>query len=232
MKLALARNRFPAISVSSSMKSVLLFLLGAAAAFPQPFSVGLKAGVPLTDFFSTVRSNNFGFNSNTKRFILGGSAELRLPAGLGIEFDALYRRLNYEGTGSLVDVFTNNRTTGNAWEFPLMLKYRFPAPIVRPFIGAGVAWDTLSGLKQTVTRTVLPSLVNTTTTDNPAELKNKTTTGFVAGIGLDVHAIFIHVVPEIRYTRWGSPHFSSPASVNGSLISNQNQAEFLLGITF
>src|SRR5258708_5728565 len=99
------------------MRTLFLLLAAASAAFSQPFTVGIKAGVPLTDFFSTVSSPRFGFNSNTKRFIVGGTAELRLPAGLGIEFDALYRRLNYESNSILVDVFDNNRTTGNAWEF-------------------------------------------------------------------------------------------------------------------
>jgi len=52
--------------------------------------------------------------------------------------------------------------------------------------------------------------------------------GFVIGAGIDVHALVIHISPEIRYTRWASPHFN----LNGVINSNQNQAEFLVGITF
>jgi hypothetical protein len=211
------------------MRSLVLLLFGAAAAFSQPFSLGVKAGVPLTDFLETVQSPRFGFNSNTKRYIVGPTAELRLPFGLGIEVDALYRRLNYEGSGNLVDVFSDRRTTGNAWEFPLLLKYRFPSRIVRPYVDAGVAFDTLTGLKQTVTNTIFPSRTTTTTSSgNPVELKNSTTAGFVIGAGIDVHVV-LHISPEIRYTRWGSQHFSD---VIGLLHSNQNQGEFLLGITF
>jgi len=51
----------------------------------------------------------------------------------------------------------------------------------------------------------------------------------VMGVGLDIHALVIHLSPEIRYTRWGTEHFKLP---NGSFLSNQNQAEFLVGITF
>jgi opacity protein-like surface antigen len=207
---------------------LLFFLIGAIPAFAQPFTFGIKAGVPLTDFVDTVQSPNFGFNSNTKRFIIGPTAELRLPFGLGVEVDALYRRLNYEGNSSLVNVFTNNRTTGNAWEFPILGKYRFPAKIVRPYVEAGVAFDTLSGLTQTVSRTVA-NVVSTTTTDTPAELRNKTTKGFVMGAGIEVRALVIRLSPSIRYTRWGSNHFED---VSGQLRSNRNQAEFLLGITF
>jgi hypothetical protein len=69
----------------------------------------------------------------------------------------------------------------------------------------------------------------TTSTGSPAELHKNSVTGFVLGAGLDVHALLIHVAPEIRYTRWGAQHFLAP---NGGLNSNQNQAEFLVGITF
>jgi hypothetical protein len=49
----------------------------------------------------------------------------------------------------------------------------------------------------------------------------------VIGGGVGIHALFLHISPEVRYTRWTSQHFTSFL-----LNSNQNQAEFLLGITF
>jgi opacity protein-like surface antigen len=213
------------------MRLLLLFLLGAASCFSQPFSAGLKAGVPLTDFISTVETGQVNFTTATNRYIIGVGAELHLPAGFGIELDALYRHLNYASVGtstglSVVTVSTN--ATTNAWEFPLMAKYRFPGKIARPFVGAGVAWDSLQGLSQTI-RTTIAGTTTTTTTSNPTQLKNNVTTGFVMGVGLDVHALVIHVSPEIRYTRWGAKHFLDP---NGGMSSNQNQAEFLVGITF
>ena len=195
-----------------------------------PFSFGIKAGVPLTDFVDAATGPRSGFQSVTNRYIVGPSAELRLPFGLGVELDALYRRMNYSGSTSLVDVITSSRTTGNAWEFPLLVKYRFPAPLVRPYVAAGAAWDTLSGLRQSVTGTVIPTRISTSTsTGTPAELKHNTIPGFVLGAGVDIHALILHIAPEIRYTRWSSPHFSDGT---GLLGSQQNQAEFLLGITF
>jgi hypothetical protein len=208
---------------------LFILLVGALPAFSQPFGFGLKAGVPLTDLVATVPSPRFGFNSDTKRFVIGPTAELRLPFGLGIEVDALYRRLNYEGSGTLVDVLTNNRTTGNAWEFPVLGKYRFPSKVVRPYVEAGIAFDTLSGLSQTVTSTLLPNRVTTSTTSNPPELKNTTTRGFVMGAGIEIKALVIRLSPSLRYTRWGSSHIEDPL---GLIRSNRNQAEFLLGITF
>jgi opacity protein-like surface antigen len=190
-----------------------------------PLGFGLKAGVPFTDFTNAVSNGAFDYTSKTQRYIVGPTVELRLPGGFGIEVDALYRRFSYNG--SITGAGITSSTSGNAWEFPILAKYRFPTPIARPFIAGGVAWDSLQGLKQDV-RTGLAN-AGITSTDTPAELQKKTTTGFVLGFGVDVHAIFVHISPEIRYTRWGSEHFLSP---NGGFHSSQNQAEFLVGITF
>jgi hypothetical protein len=205
------------------MRSLLLFVVAAACAPAQPFSVGVKAGVPLTDFVNTARNGNFGYLTRTNRYIIGAQAELRLPAGFGIEVDALYRRLNYSGSGTLSGVGTSLDTTANAFEFPMLVKYRFPTPIARPFIDGGVAWDTLSGVKHTISR-LSPIPIGDA---NPVALE-KTTRGYVVGFGVDIK-VGIRLQPEIRYTRWGAKHFFDPS---GILKSNQNQGEFLLGITF
>jgi opacity protein-like surface antigen len=199
-------------------KMVWLAVLWTGAAVAGPLGFGIRGGVPLTDFFENVNSGSFILKSSTHRYIVGPTVELRLAAGIGVEADALYRRFNYDF--NLVDIFTNNRTSGNAWEFPILLKYRFPTPVVRPYVDAGVAFDTLSGVKQTIVNAVA---------SNRQPTQTDTTKGFVIGFGVDVHAAVIHIAPEFRYTRWGSSHFSLPG---GGSLSNQNQAEFLLGITF
>jgi hypothetical protein len=76
---------------------------------------------------------------------------------------------------------------------------------------------------------VINNVTKTTSTSSPAELANTTTRGFVLAGGVDVKALVIHVAPEVRYTRWGARQFIDPA---GLINSNQNQAEFLVGITF
>jgi len=53
--------------------------------------------------------------------------------------------------------------------------------------------------------------------------------GVAVGGGLDIRLAYLHLLPEIRYTRWNSGHFQN---ANDPLRWNQNQAEFLLGITF
>jgi opacity protein-like surface antigen len=211
------------------MRPLFLLLLGAVSAWAQLFSYGVRAGMPLNNFLDAAKSQQFAFNSTTNRYIVGPTAELHLPFGLGVEFDILYRRFDYNGSGTLAGVVTSNSATGNAWEFPLLAKYRFPTKMVHPYVDAGVAWDTLSGLKQAITKSVVQNFITTTTTSTPAELNATTTRGFVMGAGLSVKVLVIHVSPEIRFTRWGAQHF---IDANGLLHSNVNQGEFLVGITF
>jgi hypothetical protein len=73
-----------------------------------------------------------------------------------VEFDALYRRLDYTGAGNIMPspAYSSTATSAGNWEFPLPLKYRFDCPVVRPYVDVGAAADTLTGLKQTVTETV------------------------------------------------------------------------------
>ncbi|HEY2013762.1 MAG TPA: hypothetical protein VGH38_09695, partial [Bryobacteraceae bacterium] len=76
------------------------------------------------------------------RYIIGVTGELRLPFGLGVEVDALYRHLNYTDrittsvtTGiSTATAVVTDRATASAWEFPILAKYRFPTKIARPYV--------------------------------------------------------------------------------------------------
>jgi hypothetical protein len=148
-----------------------------------------------------------------------------------VEVDILYRHFSYGSSGTISGITTTSTTsdtTGGAWEFPILAKYRFKGKIVHPFVDAGVSWDKLNGLTQTITR-VVASVTTSTNTSSPFELVNGTTRGFVLGAGVDVKALLIHITPELRLTRWGAKHFIDP---NGLLNSKQNQAEFLVGITF
>lgn len=194
-------------------------LLFAVSGWAQPFSAGVKVGLPLTDFINTVSGES---STVTNRYLVGPTAELHLPFGLGIEVDAIYRHFNYQNIiGSGASALVNVNTAG-AWEFPLLLKYRFHGHIARPYVDAGVAWDQIAGLTSTVANSV-----SHLTIANPSGENNSFTTGFVMGAGLDLHLI-IHILPELRYTRWTSQHFN----IANVLNSNQSQAEFMVGITF
>ena len=173
--------------------------------------------MPLTDFVSAAGNGNITYLSHTNRYVVGPFVELRLPLGLGVEFDAMYRHVDYRA----VQGASSTSVTSGDWEFPLLLKYRFHGKLARPFIDAGVAWDSLQGLRE--------SILAGTSIGAPSAVRHNTVKGVVFGAGLDIHPVVIHIQPEIRYTRWGDKHF---LDITQLLKSNQNQAEFLLGISF
>lgn len=210
----------PYNEVTMTKRLLLLLLIGSSAAWGQMFSGGIKAGVPLTDFFTTVSNQSFSFSPSTSRYIVGPTGELHFPFGIGVEVDALYRHMSYTGAGVFQGISAASNFNSGTWEFPVLFKYRFAAKIVRPYIDGGIAWDTLSGISQSVSQSV--------SNGSPTVVKKNTTTGFVLGAGIDLHFV-VHIMPEIRYTRWGSTQIVDPTTF---LKSNQNQAEFLLGITF
>lgn len=194
------------------MKLAILLVVFSTAVFAQPFGFGIKAGVPMTDFVDAVSQSNpsLSYVVNTNRYVVGPMAELRLPFGLGVEVDALYRHYGFNGAPGSV-------TTG-AWEFPLVGKYKFKTPIVHPYVEAGVAWDKLSGLTEAINSAIKTSTLHTDVTH-----------GIVFGGGIEVKVLKIRVAPEIRFTRWTDQHFLDPA---GLIKSNLSQAEFLVGVSF
>jgi hypothetical protein len=202
------------------MRSLFLLLLGAAGAFAQPVGGGLKVGIPFTDFLEKASSGNINNFRHPKRYILGVTGELRLPFHLAIEVDALYRKMEYSGTFTGVNSI-DVTTEGSTWEFPLLLKYRFGSHVARPFIDGGVAWNRLHGLTETV-RTIA-------TGGDIRRASNTTLRGLVLGAGIDVKLLFIHIQPEVRFTRWAARRYFP---VGDFFDRNQSQAEFLLGISF
>jgi opacity protein-like surface antigen len=215
------------------MRPLFLLLLAATPAFSQLVSFGLKGGVPLTDFVDAASGTNaagfIDFATHTNRYIIGPTGELHLPFGLSVEVDILYRHFNYQETAQTAGAPSSSSTAGNAWEFPILGKYRFlRTKLIRPYVDAGVAFDTLQGVSQAVT-SVVNGITSSSSTGSPSQLQNSTTRGYVFGGGLDIKFLLIHIQPEIRYTRWGAEHFFDPS---GLLHSSENQGEFLLGITF
>src|SRR5690349_19945750 len=105
------------------MRITLLLFCAALPGFAGPFSFGIKGGVPFTDFLNAARTQNVTTVLSSSRYVIGPTVELHLPAGFGVEFDALYRHYDFTATTTGV---TCGTTQANAWEFPLLLKYKFP----------------------------------------------------------------------------------------------------------
>lgn len=179
-----------------------LVLILASPANAEWFVVGAKVGAPFTEVFEA--PPNFGINTSTTSFTIGPTAELRLPFGLGVEVDALYKR-------SRVSETPGSDYGANTWEFPLLAKYRLPGPGLQPYVAAGASFRKASELVSFVRGL------------------DTSTRGFVAGAGLEIKIPKLRLQPEIRYTRWGSG--TGPDS-DGLLLYKPNQLDFLFGIVF
>jgi hypothetical protein len=177
----------------------------------QALSVGIRAGVPLTDAFDATRSAIRGFENIPKRYTIGPTLEIRLPFRLGLTADVLYKRLAYEQIEVDGVTFTH---TANSWEIPVMLRYRFGDGDTRPFISGGPTFNKIT----------------TDAVRDPVEFVKSSSTGVALGAGVEVKALLIRITPELRYTRKGAESFRD--AVGGLLKSNRDQIEFLVGLTF
>jgi hypothetical protein len=213
------------------IKTFSLCIVGAAALSAQPIGFGIKGGLPLTDAFDVGSSQNIAYESKTKRWIFGPMVELRLPAGLAIEFDALYTQLEFSSVLGTAGSVVNSFTDADSWEFPLVLKKKFGganavAASVRPYVEVGAAFRRITDITQ-IREFITGS---SSETNNPAELEDRNSTGFVIGGGLEIRALFLRIAPELRFIHWGKSNFR--AGIADVLNTNRNQGQFLVGFYF
>jgi len=205
---------FPAHINLDMTKLIGVSLLLLTTAFGQSFSVGVRGGVPFTGALSDLTTHGVDTItrsfSDSNQYIIGPMVELHLPLGLSIEADALYRPLNLAVQNQVVPQPTifSSSTNVSSWEFPIMGKFRFPFPLVRPYVGAGPSFRTVGS--------------------DLSFLSNK---GVTVGLGVELKVSRLRIAPEIRYTRWGSDVKPSVGTLV-SIASNSNQGEFLVGISF
>ena len=166
----------------------------AAPGNAQPFSAGLKIGVPFTEAFQnqpfpTVATLTASSNSYT----IGAFAEVRLPLNLAVEGDVLYRGLKF------TDI-TGSATTGQ-WDYPVVAKYKLLKGPVKPYIEGGLDFNHLSDLKNFV-------------------VANHTSNfGIVLGAGVEIHALLLRISPEVRYEGDVLKSFSGVINSNRNQIA-------------
>ena len=194
--------------------SALLAPISAFAQVPFPIGLGVKGGSSLTDAFSdrtvTIGTTSARTYSPERDFIVGPMLEVRLPMGVAVEADALYRPLHLTSVLSNPGGSFSDSRTVNSWEFPILLKYRMGFPIVKPYIEVGPSFRHVS--------------------EFPGDSPHLSTKGLTMGVGVEARALFIRVAPEFRYTHWGSDSNGNTSAFNPN--SHSNQVEFLVGISF
>ncbi len=183
------------------LRTLALFVVVSAGVYCQPVSVGIKGGVPFGDAF-TINGGTVKLPASTEHWILGPMVELHLPLGFSVEANALYRRYQISDSGG-------------EWQFPILGKYKFLAGPVRPYIGAGVNFNHVTGFSNLLS----------------AQLPHPGTTGFTMEGGIEFKILRLRVAPELRFTHWGNPNIDfNPLNI--ALKSSQNQSSVLVGISF
>ncbi len=167
------------------------------------FDAGVKGGVPFTDLLQLA---GIGVPANTalrqtSSFLIGPVVEMRVPFGFALEVDGLYRKAESRLTTNDISTTLN----ADAWEIPYLAKFRFPIPLLKPFVSAGGAYRAFTNLPQNVT---------------------PTHNAFVVGGGLELRIRKLRLSGELRWLHWGNPsnsNYVKPA---------QNQGEVLFGLVF
>ena len=196
-------------------KPLIFMLFLASMAFGQRLSIGIKAGVPLTDAFQDKTISGVDFSQRTfsksREYIVGAMLEVHLPAGLSVEADGLYHPLNFatENRIALRPALFRSSNNYSSFEFPILAKYRLPTPLIHPYVEAGPNFRTLGG-------------------NFDSYLSHAALT---IGGGVEFRVLKLRIAPEIRYTRWGDDAKPGPGA--GFLApSDVNQASFLVGLSF
>ncbi len=185
-----------------------LLLMTVPAGYCQVLSVGVKAGVPLTDAYTDVFVPDGAGSGTEQRFTVGPTAEVHLPFHLSVEVDALWRRSSLYQNGANISLIT---ASVNDWQIPFLAKYELRFGPVHPFIDGGVVYRHASDSGSFV----------------PA-ISNANSSGVSIGWGVTLKFLHFRLSPEVRYTRWPSP----PNYQIAGTLSNANQADFLVGFTF
>ena len=234
------------------MKRLLLLiaLLIPCAGMAQIVSMGLKAGIPVTEAFETANFDSgpgflrtqITYTSRAKRYTIGPAVEVSLPLGLALEFDALYKRLDYNFSSGVRNPFgtfhQEQHNIVSRWDLPLLLKYRVRTfGSLTPYVSAGLNTNYIVNTTQLSRDFFTPSSGLTVTPgppvksrNPPAELKYRSAEGLVIAGGLEFRFHHIRAAPELRYTRWAHENFHElvPAV---KLRSNLNQAEVLVTLS-
>jgi outer membrane receptor protein involved in Fe transport len=189
-------------------------ILSGCVCFGQ-ISVGVVGGARITDDLT-----GEGATSVSKHYVVGPALDIGLPLGFGVEVDALYRREGFQSSFSNPYYSVSSEERANSWEFPLLLKYRLPVPLVKPFAEVGYA----------------PRVIDGSITNNSGSAPSTTgehwpdSQGLVVGGGVQLAIGRLRLSPGVRYTHWNNTPITGVYSNGPSFESTQNQADILVGI--
>ncbi len=203
---------------------------------PGKTTTSLTTAPPVDAAYTTVGAS--------QRIGYGGVVQLAVTERFAVNISLLTRRIGYTMNS---DVFTgidnpttpvderkhtvkNEDTRARIYDLPVMVQYygrARHAPKIRWFVEGGGAFRRVSSIKTSIDTTINSGTTSCCST-TPAVPANRTARGGVAGAGVYFKDDFgIHIVPEVRYTRWFNQTFQSFSTG----IQN-NQVEAMVSLTF
>ena len=82
-----------------TLSPAFLFLICPLPVFSQGVHVGVKAGIPMTQYFETGAAGGLHggatYSAATRRYTIGISGEWQFTHSFGFEADAMYHRMGY-----------------------------------------------------------------------------------------------------------------------------------------
>lgn len=189
--------------------AVILLMSSLPVAAQVSVSAGAIAGTPLAAI-TEGSSGSAPIVNRTFWWTVGPVLEVDLPAGLGLEFNALYRRAGYEGPAGRGELAGQRREyTGGVWDFPTLGKYKLGRSAFQPFVGGGWTYRRLGNILKAGSA-------------SGASGSN----GAVVSTGIRVGTRSIKLSPEFRYTHWPNQ------DIQPGFRTRKNQFDVLVGITF
>jgi hypothetical protein len=198
---------------------ILLFSVLPVVAQDQPFTLGIKGGVPAQTPLGTV---------DRMPFILGPTFTVRISLLVSVESGVLFHRMG-QSVGTGVFLNTDNTVTlsptsqrARALEIPVLAKFHLLGAdkASRPFVTLGPSirrTSVQSGLEGVIlSGTQLTPLATLPAPKNAVNWSVDPT----VGAGLDIKTGRFHIEPEVRYSYWGA---------GKDLPVRKNQVSFLLG---
>jgi hypothetical protein len=191
-------------------------------------------------------STQYQTTGASERIGYGVTLQGRITTHFYVNLSGLLRRIGYQLTTSVstttISVLngtsypvtsttsTHEDTRARLIDIPLVLRYygtgkRPGSP--RWFLEAGGSWRLANDIRTSIDSTDASGNL-TCCTFTPTVPEHRSAIGLVAGAGIQLVDEFgIHVVPEVRYTRWEEQIFN-----NVSTRTQQNQVEANISLTF
>ena len=208
--------------------------------------LSLIKGATSTVNNTTEISTEYQTTGASERIGYGVTIQARITEHFYVDLSGLLRRMGYQLTttvsttttsvlnGTTFPVTSNTSThedtRARIIDIPFLVRYygtgkRPTSP--RWFLEAGGAARLATDIRTSIDSTDASGNL-TCCTFTPAVPQHRSSFGAVVGAGIQfVDEFGIHVVPEVRYTRWVNPTFD-----NLTTITQRNQVEAAISLTF